>query len=247
MNWKDNFSQQAASYVQYRPQYPKELYDFLQQITPYKQLAWDCGTGNGQVATQLARFFTEVIATDASASQLSYAKPLPNLMYRVAHAENSGLSSHSVDLITVAQAIHWFDIETFYQEVKRVARQEAVIAIWGYGLLKVSPTIDEIIKELYTNTLGDYWDQERKHLDNAYQSIPFPFQPIPTPVFKMQLLWSLTELIGYLNTWSSVQKFTVAKNYNPVTEIKPFLNLAWGNLALLKPIYWDIYLKVGIV
>ncbi|BAP54736.1 SAM (and some other nucleotide) binding motif [Thioploca ingrica] len=247
MNWKDNFSQQAAAYAQYRPQYPPALYQFLQRIIKRHQLAWDCGTGNGQVATQLAIFFDKVIATDASASQLAVAQSVPHLEYRLARAEDSGLSSHSVDLITVAQAIHWFDIEAFYREIYRVAHDEAIVAIWGYGLLTVSPAVDEIIRELYTNTLGHYWDPARKHLDAAYQNIPFPFQVIPTPRFKMQLLWSLPELIGYLNTWSSVQKFIMVNNSNPITQIEPFLQRVWDKHSILKPIVWDIYLQVGKV
>jgi hypothetical protein len=247
MNWQDNFSQQATIYAQYRPQYPQVLYNFLQKIIKHYQLAWDCGTGNGQVATQLAGFFKKVVATDASASQLAVAKSSPKVEYRLAEAENSGLSSQSVDLITVAQAIHWFDIAAFYREVYRVAGDEAIIAIWGYGLLTVSPAIDEIIGELYTNTLGSYWDPHRKHLDEAYQKIPFPFPVIPAPLIKMQLSWSLPELIGYLNTWSSVQKFIAVNHDNPITQIEPLLQQAWNSNAILETITWDIYLKVGKV
>lgn len=247
MNWKDNFSQQAAAYAQYRPQYPPALFQFLQRIIKRHQLAWDGGTGNGQVATQLAIFFDNVIATDASAAQLAVAQSVPHVEYRLAPAENSGLPSRSVDLITVAQAIHWFDIEAFYREIYRVAHDEAIVAIWGYGLLTVSPAVDEIIRDLYTNTLAGYWDQARKHLDAAYQNIPFPFQVIPSPEFKMQLSWSLPQLIGYLNTWSSVQQFITTHHVNPVTLIEPILQKRWDDNTILKPISWDIYLKVGKV
>ena len=247
MNWQDNFSQQATSYAQYRPQYPQALYNFLQKITTRRQLAWDCGTGNGQVATQLATFFKKVIATDASAAQLAVAKSTVNVEYRLALAEDSGLPWHSVDLITVAQAIHWFDIAEFYREVCQVANDEAIIAIWGYGLLTISPAIDEIIHYLYTSILGNYWEPHRKHLDAAYQTIPFPFSIISTPTIKMQLLWSLPELIGYLNTWSSVQKFIAVNNDNPVTQIEALLQSAWGNYSDLKLITWNIYFKVGKV
>ena len=247
MNWQDNFSQQATIYAQYRPQYPQSLYNSLQKIVKCHQLAWDCGTGNGQVATQLATFFKKVIATDASASQLAAAKLSPNVEYRLARADNSKLPSQSVDLITVAQAIHWFDIAAFYREVYRVAGDEAIIAIWGYGLLTISPAIDEIIRDLYTNILGGYWDPQRKHLDEAYQTIPFPFPVIPTPIIKMQLFWSLPELIGYLNTWSSVQKFIAVNHDNPITQIEPLLQRAWNSNSNLKPITWDIYLRVGKV
>lgn len=245
MIWKDNFSKQAESYVKYRPHYPTALYQFLRSQVFQKQLAWDCGTGNGQVATQLAKFFDQVIATDASASQLAYATPRPNIEYRVAKAETSGLDSHSVNLITVAQAIHWFNFEQFYQEVRRVATEEAIIAIWGYGLLTISTAIDEILHHLYAETLDRYWDIERRHLDNAYQTIPFPFPTLPTPAFRMQVSWNLADLMGYLNTWSSVQKFLAANHANPLTAITGDLQKVWGEIQESRPVQWEIYLKVG--
>ncbi len=247
MSWKDNFSRQADIYAKYRPKYPQYLYDFLMTLVKNNHVAWDCATGNGQVATSLAAFFDKVIATDASLSQLAYAKPLPNVEYRVAKAESSGFKSNSVDLITVAQAIHWFDFEKFFSEVRRKAHNDTVIAVWGYGLLKISANLDEILQDLYANVLGDYWDRERKHLDNAYQTIPFPFKTIPTPRFSMQLEWNLADLMGYLNTWSSVQKFIVAENYSPLEKVEADLKKSWGDRNVPKKIDWDIYLKVGKV
>ena len=247
MTWKDNFSTQADIYAKYRPQYPPELYRFITNLVKNYHLAWDCATGNGQVATSLAPFFDNVIATDASQSQLAQAKPLFNIEYRMAKAEVSGLSSHSVDLITVAQAIHWFDFEPFFAEVRRVAHNDTVIAVWGYGLLKISPELDGILQYLYADILGSYWDIERKHLDVAYQTIPFPFKTIETPQFNIRLQWNLTQLIGYLKTWSSVQKFIAAKGYNPLTEIADDLEKTWGNAQMQQEIDWDIYLKVGKV
>lgn len=247
MTWKDNFSKQADRYAKYRPQYPKELYDFLaNQISP-KKVAWDCGTGNGQVATQLAAFFQQVIATDASASQLAYATPLPNLEYRVATAERSGLAANSVNLITVAQAIHWFDVEKFYQEVRRVATEEAIIAVWGYGLLTISVALDELLHHLYSAILGTYWDTERRHLDLAYQTIPFPFATLEAPTFVMQISWNLADLLGYLNTWSSVQKFIAVNHSNPLAKIENDLQQIWGEVQTSRPVQWEVYLKVGRV
>lgn len=247
MNWPDHFSRQAEIYAKYRPYYPKELYDFLRMLVKSKQQAWDCGTGNGQVAIQLATFFERVIATDASAAQLQYAKPLPNLEYRVSLAETSGLAAKSINLITVAQAIHWFDFEKFYQEVRRVAAEEAWLAVWGYGLLKISQPLDAILQHFYTHVVGPYWEPERKHLDQAYLSIPFPFAAIPTPTFTMQLVWTLEELVGYLNTWSSTQKFITLEKYNPVEELAMDLKKSWGTSAERKLISWELYLKVGRV
>jgi hypothetical protein len=245
MTWKDNFSKQADIYAKCRPQYPSELYHFLVNQVKNHHLAWDCGTGNGLVATRLAAFFDKVIATDASQSQLAYAKPLPNIEYRIAKAEASSLSSNSVDLVTVAQAIHWFDFETFFDEVRRVAHHDTIIAVWGYGLLKISPELNEVLQYLYADILGSYWDVERKHLDCAYQTIPFPFKTIEVPQFNIRLQWNLTQLVGYLKTWSSVQKFIAAKGYNPLKEIAYDLEKNWENAQMRKEIHWDIYLKVG--
>lgn len=245
MTWKDNFSKQASGYAQYRPHYPPVLFDFLNSLVTQKQLAWDCGTGNGQVAAQLASSFQHVVATDASQAQIAQADPVKNVEYRVATAENSGLPDHSVNLMTVAQAIHWFNFDGFYQEVKRVAAENAILAIWGYGLLRITPQLDAIIDRFYTDIVGQYWDQERRHLDNAYQTIPFPFEQLDIPDFNMMLTWNLSELIGYLNTWSSVQKYIVQNENNPVTQIIPDLTSHWGKPELSRPIRWDIFMKVA--
>ena len=245
MNWKDNFSTQAESYAKYRPHYPVALYDFLRQQVKYQNAAWDCGTGNGQVATELAKFFKQVWATDASHAQLVHAPNLPNVHYSVAWAEKSGLATQSIDLITVAQAVHWFDFDKFYQEVHRVARREAIIALWGYGLLSISTTLDQILGNFYHEVVGQYWDAERKHLDHQYQTIPFPFKTVPTPVFTMSVTWDLADLLGYLATWSSVQKMLKIHQVDPITALAPTLARAWGEPTLQRTVSWDIYLKVG--
>lgn len=244
MTWKDNFSTQADSYARYRPHYPRELYEFLQQLQSYDN-AWDCGTGNGQVAVELAKFCNHVHATDASAAQLAHAPTHPKITYRVAHAEHSGLSDHSVDLITVAQAIHWFDFERFYAEVRRVARPNALIAVWGYGLLKIDPDLDQMIEHFYYQVVGDFWDAERKHLDQEYRSIPFPFKSLDPPQFKMSLQWDLADLLGYFATWSSVQKMLKLHLENPLDKLASQLAQQWGNPTESRAITWDIYLKLG--
>lgn len=245
MTWKDNFSVQASGYAKYRPHYPIELYDFLQQQVKHHDIAWDCGTGNGQVATELAKFFKQVYATDASAAQLIHAKNLPNVKYSVVLAENSKLAAQSVDLITVAQAVHWFDFDSFYREVRRVARHDAMIALWGYGLLTISKPLDEIIGDFYHHVVGQYWDAERAHLDHAYQTVPFPFKIASTPNFTMVATWDFADLLGYLATWSSVQKFLKIHQVDPIISLAPQLAKHWGEPTLQRTITWDIYLKMG--
>jgi SAM-dependent methyltransferase len=246
MAFKDNFSKQADLYAQYRPNYPAELIDYVLSLSEEHILAWDCATGNGQVAVELTKKFNQVRATDASQKQIEKAFSDPKITYQVAQAQNSGLQEQSCDLITVAQAIHWFPFAEFYEEVKRVIKPGGVLAIWGYGLLKIEPSIDLIISQLYYNILGDkYWDAERKHLDNEYKTIPFPFPKMDTPHFVIQKNWHLADLIGYLNTWSSVQKYIQENQSNPIDLIINELKNKWQDENSLKPIVWDIYLLVS--
>lgn len=165
----------------------------------------------------------------------------------MAQAEYSGLSDSSVALITVAQAIHWFDFEQFYTEVRRVAQPNALLAVWGYGLLKISPELDNIVSHFYHHVVGQYWDAERKHLDQEYRSIPFPFKQLDTPQFKMSLQWDLAELLGYFATWSSVQKMLKLQSANPLDQLAPQLALHWGSPTETRTITWDIYLKAGSI
>ncbi|EAY28047.1 class I SAM-dependent methyltransferase [Microscilla marina] len=253
MNFKDNFSKQASIYAKYRPSYPEGLYDFLLQQVPNKTQAWDCATGNGQVAKALASHFDQVMATDASKAQIDHAVQMPNIHYHVATAEDSGLANDSVDFIAVGQAAHWFRMERFYEEVQRVARPGAMLALWGYGLgyfeaqIANASALNTLIRHFYTQVVGKYWDAERKHIDNAYESIVFPYEPIATPDFKMKLNWSLDDLLGYLKTWSSVQKYIVQNGVNPVETLRPELTKVWGEEVRQRTITWDIYLKFGKV
>lgn len=253
MNFKDNFSKQASIYAQYRPSYPSELYDFLMEHVPQKAIAWDCATGNGQVAKVLAQHFDQVIATDASKAQIDHAVQLPNIQYQVATAEDSGLANDSVNFIAVGQAAHWFRLERFYEEVQRVAKPGTMLALWGYGLgyfeqqISNSSTLNTIIKHFYHDVVGKYWDAERKHIDNAYTSITFPYEPVVTPEFKMKLEWQLEDLLGYLKTWSSVQKYIVQNGINPVEKLRPEISQAWGGDNKVRTMTWDIYLKFGKV
>ena len=216
---KDRFSNHAKQYATFRPTYPEALYDFILAQINATSVAWDAGTGNGQVATRLAQTFDQVIATDISEAQLSHAPRKENIIYRVGDEMIPSIQNNSIDLITVAQAIHWFDRPKFYQEVNRVLKPDGIIALWGYGLIEIDSAIDVIIKSFYTQEVGSYWDIERKHIDNHYQSIGFPFQEIKSPAFSMQFRWNLSQLKGYLSTWSAVQKFKRERTEDPVEKL----------------------------
>lgn len=212
---------------------------------PDRTNAWDSGCGNGQVAGVLADHFDNVEATDISEQQLELAIRKPNIHYQLAPAEKTNLKAESISLMTVAQAIHWFDLDKFYREVMRVGKSGSILAVWCYSLLTVNKEINEIIQRLYTETLGDkYWDPERKLIDEHYQTIPFPFEEIEAPAFKIKTIWSLGHLIGYLNSWSAVQKYIRENSDNPVSQITSALKDSWGEEEELE-IEFPLFLRIG--
>lgn len=241
---KDNFSKQADNYVKYRPSYPAELFDFIMSHVQERKMAWDCATGNGQSAKELARYFDIVYATDISQNQLDNAKEAPNIFYSLQPAEQTDFPDNSFDLVTVSQALHWFDFEKFYAEVKRVGKPGSLIACWMYGKRTISPAIDAIIsKKLYQQALGTYWDDERKFVDENYTTIPFPFKEITSPIFRIEFEWTSADLEGYLNTWSALQKFIAQNNYNPVDEIMKEIQTLWEGEKM--KVFFPIYMRMG--
>ncbi|HKK47193.1 MAG TPA: methyltransferase domain-containing protein [Balneolaceae bacterium] len=213
------FSKQAKLYAKYRPTYPDEMYAFIFDRLQAMDCAWDCGTGSGQVAAYLADHFKQVFATDIDEKQLKYAIPKTNITYKKAPAENSGLSDHYFDLITVAQAIHWFNFERFYSEVQRVAKDQALLAAISYGMIEINNKVDPILRELYDEAFGTYFTQVREYIDQQYQTIPFPFEEIPSPIFASTFEWTLEQLEGFFNSWSPVQKMKSEQHYNPVSSM----------------------------
>ena len=228
---KDNFSSRSDQYAQFRPTYPDALFDYLLSIVPATDSAWDCGTGNGQVAHRLAAKFATVYATDISRQQMDNAVVLPNIHYSVQSAEKTDFSDSSFDLITVAQAIHWFDFDAFYKEVSRTVRSGGVLAVIGYNLIRISPAIDAVVDRFYRDVVGPYWDKERRYIDEGYRTIPFPFDEIKTPSFKNAFTWTLDHLIGYIGTWSAVKHYEKKNGSGPVELIRDELRQAWGEVG----------------
>lgn len=241
---KDRFSAQAKQYAFFRPQYPQELYAFIFRHVKAFDLAWDAGTGNGQAAAVIATSFNRVLATDISKNQLDNATRLDNVDY-VEAGETTNLLAKSVDLITIAQAIHWFDRERFYNEVKRVAKPGAIIALWGYGLLSVGSEIDHLIHEFYAKVVGPYWDSERKLIDEAYHTLAFPFREIPNSGFQFNAVWSIDHLDGYLSTWSSVQRYIRENGHSPVPEWVEKIRAHWCPSRM--HVTFEVFARVGIV
>jgi SAM-dependent methyltransferase len=246
--FKDLFSTQAEDYAKFRPVYPNALSEFLASRTARRELAWDCGTGNGQAALALAPHFDCVIATDPSSSQLSQATQHPKVSYHAATAESSGIESGSVDLITVAQAFHWFKHEQFFEEVRRVARgPETLLGVWSYAFSHISPEVDAQVLRYYHDVVGPYWEPERKAVENGYADVSFPFVKVEAPAFHMEVQWTLAHLVGYLQTWSATQAAVRALNRNPLEEITPALEKAWGSASNAKTVRWPLALHLYFV
>ncbi len=245
-SFKDYFSEQSDSYSKYRPLYPLELFRYLSEIVPDTGLAWDCAAGTGQASSGLAEFFDRVVATDASCRQIKNFAQVKGVHKYIASAENSGLNSGTVDLITVAQALHWLNYDLFNAEARRVLKDNGIIAIWSYNLLSISPDIDKVIEHLYWKILKEYWPPERKHIENSYSELPFPFEKIKSPAFCMSAEWSFEHLLGYLESWSAVRKYKNKNGSNPLEQISDVLAREWGDSDHSRRTDWPLTVYIGI-
>lgn len=245
--FKDHFSGHAAGYSRYRPSYPPALFHWLSERAPGHGCAWDAATGNGQAAIGLATHFDLVVATDASSNQIRQARQHARIRYEVASSEDCPLDDGSVDLVTVAQALHWFDLPAFYEEVRRVCRPEALFAALSYGLFRVAPDVDAIVRQLYDVTLRRDWPPERAHVEECYRGLLFPFEELPAPGFEMRERWNLDQLTGYLRTWSAVVRHTRRTGADPVTDMRAALAGVWGPPAASRLIRWPLHIRVGLV
>ncbi|MFQ3618903.1 MAG: class I SAM-dependent methyltransferase [Cyanobacteriota bacterium] len=247
LSFKDYFSRQASRYAKYRPGYPDELYAFLVETATRHNAAWDCATGNGQVAVGLVPYFETIYATDASASQIANAFPHERIRYSVAPAEASGLPDCCVDLITVGLALHWLPLEGFYAEVNRVGRPGSAIAVWCSDLFRVAeatPAIDALIDELYALILP-MQPPEVQLVHDHYQTVPFPFEELPAPTFRQSVQWTPEMILGCISTWSAVQRYTDVEGWDRLQDWGDRLSSAWGDPTLPKTVCWDIFLRVG--
>jgi len=244
--FKDHFSGHADLYARYRPTYPRALFDWLACAAPGRGLAWDCGTGSGQAAVALAERFDRVVATDASAGQLSHAFAHERVEYRVEPAERSSLEAASVDLVFVSQALHWFDVERFYAEVRRVLSPGGLIVAVTFRQLWVDAEVEAEVEALY-RTVADHWPPERRHVEQAYASLPFPFEWIETPQFVMRHAWRLADLSGYLATWSASRRYLAAKGSDPVADARARFTAAWGDPEQVREVRFPLVVLAGRV
>ena len=242
----DHFSTVATDYASHRPTYPAALFDWLSAQCEGHSLAWDCGAGSGQASTALAAHFERVLATDMSEQQLSHAPAHPRIEYRVAPAESSGLPDRSTDLVTVAQALHWFALERFYDEVRRVLKPGGLIAAWTYGLITVDgDEANTQLQHFYHHIIGPYWPAERCHVETGYRELPFHFQRIQTPELAMQTDWTLEQLAGYLRSWSASARYAQANGKDAVAELVTQLRAGWGDPSTARTVRWPLAILAG--
>ena len=243
---KDYFSARSALYAAARPGYPPELFAALAALPARRQLALDCGTGNGQAAVGLARHFVQVVATDGSPEQLRHALPAPNVDYRCAPAESSGLAAGSVDLVTAAQALHWFDIPAFFREAERVLTPGGAIAVWGYGDPWLEdPALQAILHGYNRGTVEAYWPAERHLLLDGYRTVEFPFEEVDLPELQLEQHWTLRQLSDLISTWSATVRYSARHGVDPVPPVEKALAAHWGNPEQPRVIRWPLYVRAG--
>lgn len=245
MSFNDHFSGHANAYARYRPDYPAELFTYLATLTPRREVALDCATGSGQAAVGLAAHFSLVVASDGSVSQLQNAERHAHVAYVANLAEQPALKDGSVDLVVAAQAAHWFDHERFYPEVKRVLRADGALALWTYGLAYVEPRVDAIVHHFYSDVVGSYWPPERRWVESAYRDLPFPMREIEAPSFQLNLEWDLDNLIGYIGTWSAVQRYKRATGEDPLPVLRAEIAPCWPTPMEARRVTWPVHLRVG--
>jgi len=241
----DHFSGHARDYARYRPDYPQALFEFLTSLAPERARAWDCATGSGQAALGLAGQFESVVATDASLYQISSAAPHRRVRYAVATGEEAPLGDGSVALVAAAQALHWFDRARFWEEARRVLVPGGVVAVWSYHGFHISPEIEAIVDRFYNDIVGPYWPPERAIVERGYGALEFPFERVKPPPLRMEKIWDLPAVIGYLRTWSATQRYEAALRRDPLALIREELRAAWGPPRRHRTFRWDLDLLVG--
>jgi SAM-dependent methyltransferase len=245
MSFIDLFSDKSDLYASARPQYPKGLYEFLASCTSPRERAWDCGAGNGQSSISLVEYFSEVHATDASEQQIANAIQKKCVFYSVQPAEKTSFADDYFDIVTVAQALHWFNLDWFWSEVTRVLKRGGVFAAWGYDWFSISPEIDEVIKESILDVIAPYWSPRAHLIWDGYRDVGFPFDPILVPPMTMKVLWNLSELLNYLHTWSATRQCIQHQGTEFFENLGKRLLNVWGQAEEKKEIRMNFHIIAG--
>jgi len=246
VNNVQTFSQSSDQYAKHRPQYPEVLFAYLSELCIEHDVAWDCATGNGQSAVSCAKYFSRVEATDISPEQLAHAIPHPNVRYSSSSAEKTSFASASFDLVTVAQAVHWFDLPKFYQELERVLKPNGIFAVWAYRSLEIEPAVDRVILNDLLIPIDAFWAEGNRLVMDGYQDIVLPFEEIKvTQNFSIQVEWNLKQLLDYFRTWSAVKRYFTEFGSDPVSILEEKLKPAWHKPEATKQVKMPLVVKVS--
>ncbi len=246
-SFPDHYSDQAEAYAAHRPGYPGSLVDVLAELPEKAGTAWEAGCGSGQLSVPLARRFERVLATDASAGQVAQGRPHPRVEYRCAPAHASGLPPGSADLAVAAQAAHWFDLDAYYREVRRVARPGGAVALVSYGTPSMEGAVGTLLRRFYEEVLGPWWPEERRHVEEGYHALPFPFPTLETPELRMEEVWPRSRVLGYVGTWSAVRALEEAEGPGAFQAFVAAVREAWPDGADARTIRWPLSVRAGRV
>ena len=242
----DHFSSVSATYATFRPRYPSALFEFVSSIAQNHRRAWDCGAGSGQATADLAEYFQEVVASDISAKQIASAEPHPRVRWIVSPAESTPIADASIDLIAIAQALHWFDHKRFNEEVRRVAAPGAAIAAWTYGSPRMEGPVGRALDRLMYETLGTSWPPGRNHVLAEYRTIPFPFPRIAAPSLMLEERWSLERVAGYARSWSATVQYRTTHDDDPVETFEREARETWAD-GESRAMVWPLTILAGRV
>lgn len=239
------FSARSHGYAQFRPTYPDSLFDWLAAQCSQTRVALDIAAGSGQASRPLISHFDQVIACDASPEQLLSSNEWRSVLRFASHAQQLPLQAHSVDLIVVAQALHWFATPVFFAEARRVLRDDGLFCAWCYSLITIEPAIDTVIKHLHGDILKGYWPKGRASVDAGYRDIQPPFKQLHTPEFAIEVQWDLHQFLGYLRTWSAVTQWQQAHGSDPIAPLEAELAQHWGSPETHRRVCWPLHLLAG--
>lgn len=238
----------ASDYAAFRPQYPAALFKWLASMCSRRDVAWDCACGSGQASGSLASHFSRVVGTDASPTQVGAANATATTWFVAAASEQAPLADDTVDLVAVAAALHWFVGETFFAEVRRVARPGGVFAAWSYGMPTIeSEDFESVVHGFIEGVLGPYWPPEIQMVLDGYTSIELPFEEIEAPAFELQVEWPLGRFLGFARTWSAVGRYVEERGEDPVVKLATELQELWGSSDQPLPVSYRLDLRVGKV
>lgn len=240
------FSDKSDLYASARPHYPADVFDYLANLCSETQLAWDCGCGSGQAAIDLVTRFGSVYASDVSKEQIANAKQHPRIDYNVTSSECTEILDKSVDLVCVAQALHWFDYATFWPEVTRVLKPGGLFSAFAYKLPSIDSQIDKLIQQQIMEVIEPYWAPQNQLIADDYRDITFPFKKIDAPKFHMQTNWNLDELFAVIHTFSATRRCMDKLGDAFFKQAYLATKEKWGNQQTKRKIDFDFVFYVGI-